>query len=85
MQILCVIGVSHNGVSESELMELYPELTSAVLASLLHSLHKMCLLTYGCGLLKFQHLQVKVVMLNICNPMLQPLTPSPVFLDKFCC
>ncbi|XP_063181385.1 nephrocystin-3 isoform X2 [Chroicocephalus ridibundus] len=56
-EILCVIGVSHNGVSESELMELYPELSSAVLASLVHSLHKMCLLTYGCGLLKFQHLQ----------------------------
>ncbi|XP_031962436.1 nephrocystin-3 isoform X2 [Corvus moneduloides] len=56
-EILCVIGVSHNGVSESELIELYPELTSAVLASLLHSLHKMCLLTYSCGLLKFQHLQ----------------------------
>ncbi|KFQ65597.1 Nephrocystin-3, partial [Pelecanus crispus] len=56
-EILCVIGVSHNGVSESELMELYPELSSALLASLVHSLHKMCLLTYGCGLLKFQHLQ----------------------------
>ncbi|KAM6281924.1 nephrocystin-3 isoform 2-T2 [Porphyrio hochstetteri] len=56
-EILCVIGVSHNGVSESELMELYPQLSSAVLASLIHSLHKMCLLTYGCGLLKFQHLQ----------------------------
>ncbi|XP_010560333.1 PREDICTED: nephrocystin-3 isoform X2 [Haliaeetus leucocephalus] len=56
-EMLCVIGVSHNGVSESELMELYPELSSAVLASLVHSLHKMCLLTYGCGLLKFQHLQ----------------------------
>ncbi|XP_035172921.1 nephrocystin-3 [Oxyura jamaicensis] len=56
-EILCVIGVSHNGVSESELMELYPELSSAVLALLVHSLHKMCLLTYGCGLLKFQHLQ----------------------------
>ncbi|XP_064025922.1 nephrocystin-3 isoform X2 [Pogoniulus pusillus] len=56
-EILCVIGVSHNGVSEAELMELYPELSSAVLASFVHSLHKMCLLTYGCGLLKFQHLQ----------------------------
>ncbi|XP_075349411.1 nephrocystin-3 isoform X2 [Mycteria americana] len=56
-EILCIIGVSHNGVSESELMELYPELSSAVLASLVHSLHKMRLLTYGCGLLKFQHLQ----------------------------
>ncbi|XP_058585887.1 nephrocystin-3 isoform X1 [Neofelis nebulosa] len=57
-QILCLINVSHNGVSESELMELYPELSWAVLTSLIHSLHKMCLLTYGCGLLKFQHLQV---------------------------
>ncbi|XP_047732296.1 nephrocystin-3 isoform X5 [Prionailurus viverrinus] len=56
-QILCLINVSHNGVSESELMELYPELSWAVLTSLIHSLHKMCLLTYGCGLLKFQHLQ----------------------------
>ncbi|NXD08707.1 NPHP3 protein, partial [Nothocercus nigrocapillus] len=56
-EVLCVIGVSHNGVSESELMELYPELSSAMLALLVHSLHKMCLLTYGCGLLKFQHLQ----------------------------
>ncbi|XP_023605300.1 nephrocystin-3 isoform X2 [Myotis lucifugus] len=56
-QILCLINVSHNGVSESELMELYPEMSWAVLTSLIHSLHKMCLLTYGCGLLKFQHLQ----------------------------
>eukprot|EP00069_Balaena_mysticetus_P001216 bmy_15013T0 len=56
-QILCLVNVSHNGVSESELMELYPELSWAVLTSLIHSLHKMCLLTYGCGLLKFQHLQ----------------------------
>ncbi|XP_067593892.1 nephrocystin-3 isoform X5 [Pseudorca crassidens] len=56
-QILCLVNVSHNGVSESELMEFYPELSWAVLTSLIHSLHKMCLLTYGCGLLKFQHLQ----------------------------
>ncbi|KAM8758851.1 nephrocystin-3 isoform 1-T1 [Rhynchonycteris naso] len=56
-QILCLINISHNGVSESELMELYPEMSWAVLTSLIHSLHKMCLLTYGCGLLKFQHLQ----------------------------
>ncbi|XP_029796136.1 nephrocystin-3 isoform X3 [Suricata suricatta] len=56
-QILCLINVSHNGVSESELMELYPELSWALLTSLIYSLHKMCFLTYGCGLLKFQHLQ----------------------------
>uniref|UniRef100_A0A8C4VPI1 Nephrocystin-3 n=1 Tax=Gopherus evgoodei TaxID=1825980 RepID=A0A8C4VPI1_9SAUR len=56
-EVLCVISVSHNGVSESELMELYPELSCVTLASLVHSLHKMGMLTYGCGLLKFQHLQ----------------------------
>uniref|UniRef100_A0A8C5JYZ6 Nephrocystin-3 n=1 Tax=Jaculus jaculus TaxID=51337 RepID=A0A8C5JYZ6_JACJA len=56
-QVLCLVGVSHNGLSESELMELYPEMSWAVLTSLIHSLHRMCLLTYGCGLLKFQHLQ----------------------------
>nr|XP_056713290.1 nephrocystin-3 [Euleptes europaea] len=56
-EILCLISISHNGVSESELMELCPELSWAVLASVVHSLHKMCFLTYGCGLLKFCHLQ----------------------------
>ncbi|KAH0503568.1 Nephrocystin-3 [Microtus ochrogaster] len=57
-QILCLINVSHNGVSESELMELYPEMSWASLTSIVHSLHKMCLLTYSCGLLRFQHLQI---------------------------
>ncbi|KAF3827142.1 hypothetical protein GH733_002628, partial [Mirounga leonina] len=33
-QILCLINVSHNGMSESELMELYPELSWVVLTSL---------------------------------------------------
>nr|XP_012306646.1 nephrocystin-3 isoform X3 [Aotus nancymaae] len=56
-QILCLVSVSHNGVSESELMELYPEMSWIFLTSLIHSLHKMRLLTYGCGLLRFQHLQ----------------------------
>ncbi|XP_043916336.1 nephrocystin-3, partial [Protopterus annectens] len=56
-EILCVICISRNGVSESELMELYPELSWLTLASLVHSLQRLCVLTYGCGLLKFQHLQ----------------------------
>ncbi|CAO2633778.1 Nphp3 [Lemmus lemmus] len=56
-QVLCLINVSHNGVSESELMDLYPEMSWASLTSIVHSLHKMCLLTYSCGLLRFQHLQ----------------------------
>uniref|UniRef100_A0A286XDD9 Nephrocystin-3 n=1 Tax=Cavia porcellus TaxID=10141 RepID=A0A286XDD9_CAVPO len=56
-QVLCLINVSHNGLSESELMELYPETPWAILTSLIYSLYSMCLLTYGCGLLRFQHLQ----------------------------
>ncbi|XP_053122456.1 nephrocystin-3 isoform X2 [Hemicordylus capensis] len=56
-EILCLTSVSHNGLSELELMELCPELSWTVLASLVYSLHKMCFLTYGCGLLKFRHLQ----------------------------
>ncbi|KAM6450863.1 nephrocystin-3 isoform 1-T1 [Liasis olivaceus] len=56
-QILCLIGVSHNGVSESELMGLCPELSWEILASLMYNMHKMCILTYRCGLLSFQHFQ----------------------------
>ncbi|XP_029445176.1 nephrocystin-3 isoform X2 [Rhinatrema bivittatum] len=56
-EVLCLISVSHNGVSELELMELVPGLSCLVLCSLVHSLHRMCVLSYGCGLLKFQHLQ----------------------------
>nr|XP_003222256.1 PREDICTED: nephrocystin-3 [Anolis carolinensis] len=56
-EVLCLISVSHNGISESELTELCPELSWELLASLVYNLHKMCFLTYGCGLLKFRHLQ----------------------------
>ncbi|XP_039192109.1 nephrocystin-3 isoform X2 [Crotalus tigris] len=56
-EILCLISVSHNGISESELMELCPELSWEMLASLIYSMHKMYILTYRCGLLRFQHLQ----------------------------
>ncbi|KAM3820765.1 nephrocystin-3 [Vipera latastei] len=56
-EILCLISVSYNGISESELMELCPELSWEMLASLVYSMHKMYILTYRCGLLRFQHLQ----------------------------
>ncbi|XP_059801717.1 nephrocystin-3 isoform X1 [Hypanus sabinus] len=56
-EILCLIHVSHNGVSEGELLEIYPELHWPTLSSLLHSLQRTCVLTQRCGLLKFQHLQ----------------------------
>ncbi|XP_060036243.1 nephrocystin-3 isoform X2 [Erinaceus europaeus] len=56
-QILCLVNVSHNGVGESELTELYPQVSWPVLTSVVHSLLRMGLLAYGCGLLKFQHFQ----------------------------
>uniref|UniRef100_A0A8C5PI97 Nephrocystin-3 n=1 Tax=Leptobrachium leishanense TaxID=445787 RepID=A0A8C5PI97_9ANUR len=56
-EVLCLISVSHNGVSESELMELCPGLTWPVLTFLIYHLHNMVLLRYRCGLLQFQHLQ----------------------------
>ncbi|XP_020367209.2 nephrocystin-3 isoform X1 [Rhincodon typus] len=56
-EILCLIYVSHNGVSEGELLEICPELSWPLLASLLHSLQCTCVIMYSCGLLKFQHLQ----------------------------
>ncbi|KAG8442835.1 hypothetical protein GDO86_011591 [Hymenochirus boettgeri] len=56
-EILCLISVSHNGISECELMELCPGLTWPILTFLVYQLHKMVLLKYSCGLLQFQHLQ----------------------------
>ncbi|XP_044151767.1 nephrocystin-3 isoform X1 [Bufo gargarizans] len=56
-EILCLISVSHNGVSEYELMELCTGLTWPILTFLVHHLHKMVVLRYSCGLLQFQHLQ----------------------------
>ncbi|KAM9308213.1 nephrocystin-3 [Gastrophryne carolinensis] len=56
-EILCFISVSHNGISECELMELCPGLTWPVLTFLVYHLHKMVVLRYSCGLLQFQHLQ----------------------------
>ncbi|MEE6465850.1 hypothetical protein FKM82_006728 [Ascaphus truei] len=56
-EILCLISVSHNGVSECELMELSRGLTWPILTFLVYQLHKMVLLRYSCGLLQFQHLQ----------------------------
>ncbi|KAM8967655.1 nephrocystin-3 [Pelodytes ibericus] len=56
-EVLCLISVSHNGVSECELMELCPGLTWPVLTFLIYHLHRMVLLRYSCGLLQFKHLQ----------------------------
>uniref|UniRef100_A0A4W3H8I2 Nephrocystin-3 n=1 Tax=Callorhinchus milii TaxID=7868 RepID=A0A4W3H8I2_CALMI len=50
-EILSLIYASHNGVSEGELLEMCTDLTWPVLASTLHSLECMYVITYCCGLL----------------------------------
>ncbi|XP_061522142.1 nephrocystin-3-like isoform X2 [Phycodurus eques] len=56
-EILCLVYSSHNGVSESEVLDLFPELEFRVLASLLFRLSRLCVVTLHCGLIRFQHLQ----------------------------
>ncbi|XP_031160773.1 nephrocystin-3 isoform X1 [Sander lucioperca] len=56
-EILCLVCASHNGVSESEVLDLFPELELPVLSSLLYHLNRLCIVTLRCGLIRFQHLQ----------------------------
>ncbi|XP_029313702.1 nephrocystin-3 isoform X1 [Cottoperca gobio] len=56
-EILCLVCASHNGVSESEVLDLFPELELPVLSSLLYRLNRLCIVTLRCGLIRFQHLQ----------------------------
>ncbi|XP_062235036.1 nephrocystin-3-like isoform X2 [Platichthys flesus] len=56
-EILCLVCASHNGVSESEVLDLFPELHLHVLSSLLYRLNRLCVVTLRCGLIRFQHLQ----------------------------
>lgn len=59
-QVVCLVCVSHNGVGESELLQMFPDLTWPMLTSLLRPLQTLRVLTFGCGLLRFQHLQVSL-------------------------
>ncbi|KAM9332313.1 nephrocystin-3 [Pholidichthys leucotaenia] len=56
-EILCLVYTSHNGVSESEVLDLFPEVELPTLSSLLHRLNRLCIVTLRCGLIRFQHLQ----------------------------
>lgn len=62
LQILCLVCASHNGVSESEVLDLLPEVELPVLSSLLYRLNRLCIVTLRCGLIRFQHLQVIKLM-----------------------
>uniref|UniRef100_A0A3Q3KUZ0 Nephrocystin-3 n=1 Tax=Mastacembelus armatus TaxID=205130 RepID=A0A3Q3KUZ0_9TELE len=56
-EILCLVCASHNGVSESEILDLFSELELPVLSSMLYHLNRLCIVTVRCGLIRFQHLQ----------------------------
>ncbi|XP_068437543.1 nephrocystin-3 isoform X1 [Clinocottus analis] len=56
-EILCLVCASHNGVSESEVLDLFPELELPLLSTLLYRLNRLCIVTLRCGLIRFQHLQ----------------------------
>uniref|UniRef100_A0A3B4FDA6 Nephrocystin-3 n=1 Tax=Pundamilia nyererei TaxID=303518 RepID=A0A3B4FDA6_9CICH len=56
-EILGLVCASHNGVSESEVLDLFPEVELPVLSSLLYLLNRLCIVTLRCGLIRFQHLQ----------------------------
>lgn len=56
--MLCLVCASHNGVSESEVLELLPDLELPLLLCLLERLSRLCVVTLRCGLIRFQHLQV---------------------------
>uniref|UniRef100_A0AAR2KC38 Nephrocystin-3 n=1 Tax=Pygocentrus nattereri TaxID=42514 RepID=A0AAR2KC38_PYGNA len=56
-ELLCLVCASHNGISESEVLEIFSELSFPALSSLLHSLRRLLIVTFGCGLIRFQHLQ----------------------------
>ncbi|CAL8292306.1 unnamed protein product [Lota lota] len=56
-EMLCLVWASRNGVSESEILELIPDLEFPVLSSVLQQLSKLRILTLVCGLIRFHHLQ----------------------------
>uniref|UniRef100_A0A671KIL4 Nephrocystin-3 n=1 Tax=Sinocyclocheilus anshuiensis TaxID=1608454 RepID=A0A671KIL4_9TELE len=56
-ELLCLVCSSHNGISESEALELFPDLSFPALTSLLHNLERLLIITYTCGLIRFQHPQ----------------------------
>ncbi|XP_016134058.1 nephrocystin-3-like [Sinocyclocheilus grahami] len=56
-ELLCLVCASHNGISESEALEMFPDLSFPALTSLLHNLERLLIITYACGLIRFQHPQ----------------------------
>uniref|UniRef100_A0A671KII1 Nephrocystin-3 n=1 Tax=Sinocyclocheilus anshuiensis TaxID=1608454 RepID=A0A671KII1_9TELE len=50
-ELLCLVCSSHNGISESEALELFPDLSFPALTSLLHNLERLLIITYTCGLI----------------------------------
>ncbi|XP_062848041.1 nephrocystin-3 [Trichomycterus rosablanca] len=67
-EFLCLLCASHNGISESELLEIFPELSFPALSSLLCRLQNLLIISFSCGLVRFQHLQAcEAVMQEFLN------------------
>uniref|UniRef100_A0A8C2CV25 Nephrocystin-3 n=1 Tax=Cyprinus carpio TaxID=7962 RepID=A0A8C2CV25_CYPCA len=45
-ELLCLVCASRNGISESEALELFPDLSFPALTSLLHNLERLLIITY---------------------------------------
>ncbi|XP_048121941.1 nephrocystin-3 isoform X5 [Alosa alosa] len=78
-QLLGLLYASHNGVSESELLELLPELAFPTLCSMLFRLEYLLILTLDCGIIHFRHLQAVAPLqrsLEIRETALDPDHPS---------
>uniref|UniRef100_A0A7N8XPI0 Nephronophthisis 3 n=1 Tax=Mastacembelus armatus TaxID=205130 RepID=A0A7N8XPI0_9TELE len=59
-EILCLVCASHNGVSESEILDLFSELELPVLSSMLYHLNRLCIVTVRCGLIRQDHVTWRV-------------------------
>lgn len=82
-EVLCLICASHNGVSESEVLDLFPEMEPPLLSTLLHRLTRVCVVALRCGIIRFQHLEVTYHPPR-CSPLRVIVTIRANIFDPIC-
>ncbi|XP_060726907.1 nephrocystin-3 isoform X3 [Tachysurus vachellii] len=63
-ELLCLLCASHNGVSESEVLDIFPELHFPALSCLLYNLQRLLMINFSCGLVRFQHPQASEAVMQ---------------------
>ncbi|XP_047667244.1 nephrocystin-3 isoform X3 [Tachysurus fulvidraco] len=63
-ELLCLLCASHNGVSESEVLDIFPELHFPALSCLLYNLQRLLMINFSCGLVRFQHPQAREAVMQ---------------------